>query len=62
MSISVEKVKSGIRVLVIDDGDGPMGGKGGLGAEWFNAISGSAWSLTSGKGNKGAVLELRIPI
>jgi signal transduction histidine kinase len=61
VSISIDKDKFGIRVLVIDDGDGPMGGKGGLGTEWFNAISGSSWSLVPGKGNKGAILELRIP-
>jgi signal transduction histidine kinase len=60
VSIKVEKAKSGIRIELIDDGDGPAGGKGGLGQEWFNAIAGRNWSLKRGKDNKGAVLELLI--
>lgn len=60
VSLKIEKLKSGIRIELIDDGDGPMGGKGGLGQEWFNAIAGTNWSLKSGKGNKGSVLELLI--
>lgn len=60
VSLKIERLKSGIRIELIDDGDGPMGGKGGLGQEWFNAIAGANWSLKSGKGNKGSVLELLI--
>ncbi len=62
VSLNIEKIKGGIKVEVVDDGDGPMGGKGGLGTEWFNAISGSSWSLKSGKANKGARLELIIAV
>lgn len=61
VSLKIEKSKSGIKVELIDDGDGPQGGRGGLGQEWFNAIAGGNWSLKSGKGKKGAVLELQIP-
>lgn len=60
LKLNVEKVRSGIRVELIDDGDGPMGGKGGLGTEWFNAISGSNWDLSSGPKGKGSVLILDI--
>ena len=60
VSLKIEKLKSGIRIELIDDGDGPMGGKGGLGQEWFNAIAGTNWSLKSDKNNRGAVLELLI--
>jgi len=61
LKLNVEKVRSGIRVEMIDDGDGPMGGKGGLGTEWFNAISGRSWSLKQVNVRGGAVLELLIP-
>jgi nitrate/nitrite-specific signal transduction histidine kinase len=60
VKLNVEKVRSGIRVEIVDDGDGPMGGKGGLGTEWFNAISGSNWDLGSGPKGKGSVLILDI--
>jgi signal transduction histidine kinase len=61
VKLDIQKVKSGISIEMIDDGQGPLGGKGGLGTEWFNAISGANWSLKSGKGNKGSTLELLIP-
>ena len=61
LKLNVEKVRSGIRVEMVDDGDGPMGGKGGLGTEWFNAISGRSWSLKQVNVRGGAVLELLIP-
>lgn len=61
VSLKIEKVKSGIKVELIDDGDGPMGGKDGLGTEWFNAISGRSWSLNQANSRGGAVLELFIP-
>ena len=60
LKLNVEKVRSGIRVEMVDDGDGPMGGKGGLGTEWFNAISGRSWSLKQVNVRGGAVLELFI--
>jgi len=61
VSIKVEKAKSGIRIELTDDGEGPAGGKGGLGQEWFNAIAGGNWSLKKGINNRGAILELLIP-
>jgi signal transduction histidine kinase len=61
VKLNVEKVRAGIRVEIVDDGDGPMGGKGGLGTEWFNAISGRSWSLKKVNARGGAVLELLIP-
>ena len=61
VSLKIERVKSGIRVELIDNGDGPMGGKSGLGTEWFNAISGRSWSLNQANTKGGAVLELLIP-
>ena len=60
LKLNVEKVRSGIRVEMVDDGDGPMGGKGGLGTEWFKAISGRSWSLKQVNVRGGAVLELFI--
>ena len=60
VKLNVEKVRSGIIVEIVDDGDGPMGGKGGLGTEWFNAISGRSWSLKQVNARGGAVLELFI--
>ena len=62
VKLNVEKVRSGIIVEIVDDGDGPMGGKGGLGTEWFNAISGRSWSLKQVNARGGAVLELFISI
>jgi nitrate/nitrite-specific signal transduction histidine kinase len=61
VTLKIEKTKFGIRVELVDDGDGPQGGKGGLGQEWFNAISGANWSLKSPKNQKGSILELLIP-
>ena len=58
--LKIEKTKFGIRVELVDDGDGPQGGKGGLGQEWFNAISGNSWSLKRSKLGGGAILELFI--
>lgn len=61
VSLKIEKLKSEIWVEVLDDGNGPMGGKGGLGKEWFDAIAGGNWSLKRGKDNQGSVLLLLIP-
>jgi len=61
VNLKIEKTKFGIRIELIDDGDGPQGGKGGLGQEWFNAIAGANWSLKSNKNQKGSSLELLIP-
>ena len=60
VKLNITRAKSGISVEMIDDGQGPLGGKGGLGTEWFNAISGANWRLKPGKENKGSVLELQI--
>lgn len=51
----------GLKVELVDDGNGPTGGKGGLGSEWFNAIAGSSWSLKRNPKGKGSTLELNIP-
>ena len=61
VKLNIAKAKSGISVEMIDDGQGPLGGKGGLGAEWFNAIAGKNWKLDANAG-KGSILELLIPI
>ena len=61
VKLNIAKAKSGISVEMIDDGQGPLGGKGGLGAEWFNAIAGKNWKLDANAG-KGSTLELLIPI
>jgi signal transduction histidine kinase len=60
VKLDIQKVKSGISIEMIDDGQGPLGGKGGLGTEWFNAISGRSWSLKKVNAKGGAVLELFI--
>ena len=60
VKFDIQKVKSGISIEMIDDGQGPLGGKGGLGTEWFNAISGRSWSLKKVNAKGGAVLELFI--
>ena len=61
VKLNITRAKSGISVEMIDDGQGPLGGKGGLGTEWFNAISGRSWSLKQVNVRGGAVLELLIP-
>ena len=60
VKLDIQKVKSGISIEMIDDGQGPLGGKGGLGTEWFNAIAGRSWSLKKVNAKGGAVLELFI--
>lgn len=60
VKLNITKAKSGISVEMIDDGQGPLGGKGGLGTQWFNAISGRSWSLKQVNVRGGAVLELFI--
>ena len=50
-----------IKIEIIDDGDGPKNGKGGLGTEWFNAIAGKSWNLVALENRNGARLELLIP-
>jgi len=61
IKLDIQKVKSGISIEMIDDGQGPLGGKDGLGTEWFNAISGRSWSLKKVNAKGGTVLELLIP-
>lgn len=61
VSINIESQEGGIKIEVSDNGDGPKNGKGGLGTEWFNAIAGKSWSLSSLKNGKGSKLELFIP-
>lgn len=60
VDISVSQIRGGIKVEIIDDGSGPQSGKGGLGAEWFNAIAGKNWKLHA-NAIRGSTLELLIP-
>ena len=60
--LSVKKQPNRIQVQIVDDGEGPKRGKGGLGTEWFNAIAGKSWSLKPNSSGKGSVLELNIPV
>ena len=60
VKLDIQKVKSGISIEMINDGQGPLGGKGGLGTEWFNAISRRSWSLKKANAKGGAILELFI--
>jgi signal transduction histidine kinase len=54
--------KSGLMFIEIEDnGSGPTDGKGGLGAEWFNAIAGANWTLEANK-TSGASLKLEIQV
>lgn len=62
VTISISKLEGAIDVLISDDGDGPKGGSGGLGTEWFNAIAGRHWSLGAGANGRGTVLRLIIPL
>jgi signal transduction histidine kinase len=62
LKISIQRCesdKSQIEVTVADDGLGPRLGKPGLGTGLLNAISGTNWSLTSGKFG-GSVLRARL--
>jgi signal transduction histidine kinase len=59
--IDIQKINSGIKIEIQDNGDGPKNGKGGLGTEWFNAIAGKSWKLSAISDNKGSKLELLIP-
>jgi two-component sensor histidine kinase len=60
--LSVKKQPNRIQVQIVDDGEGPKRGKGGLGTEWFNAIAGKSWSLKPNSSGTGSVLELNIPV
>jgi signal transduction histidine kinase len=58
VDLKIQVSKSELLIELIDNGDGPASGKGGLGTEWFNAISGKSWSLTRAGTSGGAVLRL----
>ncbi|NDI07385.1 MAG: hypothetical protein EBY82_00970 [Actinobacteria bacterium] len=60
VEVSVTHKMDRLYVVVKDDGDGIDGGKPGLGTEWFRAIAGNAWSLTSNTDGPGTTLELKI--
>jgi signal transduction histidine kinase len=60
VDVSIQYKMDRIYVLIKDDGTGIDGGKPGLGTEWFKAIAGNAWSLTSNSDGPGTTLELRI--
>jgi signal transduction histidine kinase len=60
VKLTVKKLKGSIQIQIVDDGEGPKRGKGGLGTEWFDAISGKSWSLKPNASGKGSVLELNI--
>jgi signal transduction histidine kinase len=62
VDVSVTHQSDQISVIVKDDGDGINGGKPGLGTDWFRAIAGNAWSLTSNEDDPGATLELKINV
>tara|TARA_B110000503_G_scaffold140970_1_gene233197 strand:- start:852 stop:2594 length:1743 start_codon:yes stop_codon:yes gene_type:complete len=62
VDISVTHKSDRIFVVVKDDGDGMNGSKPGLGTDWFRAIAGSAWSLTSNEDGPGTTLELKINV
>lgn len=61
VELRIKKQGDLLQIQIIDDGNGPTGGKGGLGTEWFNAIAGSSWSLKRNPKGKGSTLELNIP-
>ena len=60
VEVSITQKLSRLYVVVKDDGTGIDGGKPGLGTEWFRAIAGNAWSLTTNEDGPGTTLELRI--
>jgi signal transduction histidine kinase len=60
VQILISKNKEKIKIEVIDNGSGPQKGNGGLGTEWFNAISGSDWNLSAGLKGVGSDLTLNI--
>ncbi len=62
VEVSVTFKLGQIHVVVKDDGSGIDGGKPGLGTEWFKAIAGNAWSLSSNDSGPGTTLELRIKV
>jgi signal transduction histidine kinase len=62
VEVSVTFKLGKIHVVVKDDGSGIDGGKPGLGTEWFKAIAGNAWSLTSNQDSPGTTLELRLNV
>jgi len=62
VDVSVTSKLGQIYVVVKDDGSGIDGGKPGLGTEWFKAIAGNAWSLSSNDSGPGTTLELRINV
>jgi signal transduction histidine kinase len=62
VKLSIKKTGKSILVQIVDDGEGPKKGKGGLGTEWFNAIAGKSWSLKPNVKGKGSTLELHIPV
>jgi signal transduction histidine kinase len=62
VEVSVTSKLGQIHVVVKDDGSGIDGGKPGLGTDWFKAIAGNAWSLTSNQDGPGTTLELKINV
>jgi signal transduction histidine kinase len=60
VEVSITQKLSRLYVVVKDDGTGIDGGKPGLGTEWFKAIAGNSWSLTTNEDGPGTTLELRI--
>ena len=62
VNVSVTHKTNRIFVIVKDDGDGIDGRKPGLGTDWFRAIAGNDWSLTSNEDGPGTTLELKINV
>ena len=62
VKLNISRSKNVIKVEIIDNGSGPQGGRGGLGTEWFNAISGKSWSLKPNNNLNGSKLELVVEL
>ena len=62
VEVSVVHKMDRLYIIVKDDGTGIDGGKPGLGTEWFKAIAGNAWSLTTNEDGPGTTLELKISL
>lgn len=60
VALTITFSKSELLVTLVDNGEGPVKGKPGLGSEAFAAISGSSWQLLKNEKGKGATLLLRI--
>jgi signal transduction histidine kinase len=58
--IAVDAVPEGVRVLVTDDGTGPLGGVPGMGSAWLDFIAPGRWVLEPGHDGSGARLQVTL--